>query len=255
MGPYPFLDSDLPLAFAHRGGAAAGDENTVAAFARATAAGYRYIETDVHASADGVAVLFHDPDLTRLIGDPRRVEDLTWRELSRLRLRGEPLIPRLDETLDAWPHTRLNLDVKSDAAVTPTLHAVDALHARDRVLIGSFSDARLARVRAMAGPRQATSLGQREAARLWAASRWGRGLGGFVPAAPAIQVPVTHGPLRVVDGRLIAHARRLGMQVHVWTVDDPAQMHRLLDLGVDGIMTDQIEVLAAVYRERGHWSA
>ncbi|MGH6912794.1 MAG: glycerophosphodiester phosphodiesterase family protein, partial [Stackebrandtia sp.] len=168
VGPYPYLDAGGPIAFAHRGGAAEGDENTAAAFARAVDAGYRYLETDAHASADGVAVLFHDDDLRRVAGDPRRVEDLSWHDLRSMRLRGEPLIPRLDETLSAWPQVRFNIDVKTDASVTPTLDVVASARARDRVLIGSFSDARIARVRVLAGPRQVTSMGQRETARLWA---------------------------------------------------------------------------------------
>jgi glycerophosphoryl diester phosphodiesterase len=253
VGPYPFLDAPRPLAFAHRGGAAVGDENTQAAFTRAVAAGYRYLETDVHASSDGVAVLFHDDDLGRLTGDTRAVEELSWAQLRQLRLDGEPLVPRLDEVLDAWPHVRFNLDVKSDASVDPALDAIAATASRDRVLIGSFSDSRLARVRAVTSPRLATSMGPREVRTLWAASRIGAGLLGFVPRAPAVQVPVRHGRLRVVDERFVAHAHRLGVQVHVWTIDDPGMMTELLDLGVDGIMTDRIDILADVYRSRGLW--
>ncbi|HZE38540.1 MAG TPA: glycerophosphodiester phosphodiesterase [Stackebrandtia sp.] len=255
LGPYPYLDAPRPLAFAHRGGAASGEENTVAAFARAVSTGYRYLETDAHASRDGVAVLFHDHDLSRITGDRRSVEDLTWAELSAIRLGGEPLIPRLDETLSAWPKVRFNIDVKSDASVQPTLDAIARTGARDRVLIGSFSGRRLARVRAATSPRLATSLGPREVATLWAASRVGAGLWGFVPRGIAAQVPVRQGPVRLVDSRFVRHAHKLGVDVHVWTIDDPDTMRALLDLGVDGIMTDRIDILADVYRSRGLWPA
>lgn len=257
LGPYPVLDAPRPLAFAHRGGAADGDENSRAAFARAVAAGYRYLETDAHASRDGVAVLFHDPDLARLTGDAVAVESLSWKDLASIRLNGEPLIPRLDETLAAWPQVRFNIDAKSDAAVEPMLAAVSAGAATDRVLIGSFSDTRLARVRAAGGPRLATAMGPREVARLWAASRLGTaaGLLGFVPRAPAAQVPTHRGRLRVVDERFIAHAHRVGVDVHVWTIDDPETISALLDMGVDGIMTDRLDILADVYRARGLWPA
>ncbi|TWJ15789.1 glycerophosphoryl diester phosphodiesterase [Stackebrandtia albiflava] len=254
--PYRFLRNDGPIGFAHRGGAAEGDENTAAAFGRAVAAGFRYLETDVHASADGVAVLFHDADLSRLTGDPRTVESLTWRELGAIRHRGEPLIPRLDEVVAAWPGVRFNLDVKSGASVAPTLRVVERAAAVDRVLVSSFDDARLARVRADSSPRLATGMGRREVARLWLASRLpGTGLAGYVHRAAAVQVPLRYRGLTVVDRRLVDHAHRLGLQVHVWTVDDPGMMRALLDLGVDGIMTDRIDILADVYRSRGIWPA
>ena len=253
VGPFSFLDSPTPLAFAHRGGAAVGDENTATAFARAVDTGFRYLETDVHATRDGVAVLFHDDDLSRLADDPRQVEDLRWSDLRSIRVDGQAAIPRLDETLEQWPQVRFNLDVKTDASVSPTLDVVAAVGARDRVLIASFSDRRLARVRANSGPRLATSMGTGEIARLWAASRVGAGLVGFVPRAAAAQVPLRRGPLRVVDRAFVSHAHRIGIQVHVWTIDDPDRMEQLLDLGVDGIMTDRIDILANVYRNRGHW--
>ncbi|MGH8882017.1 MAG: glycerophosphodiester phosphodiesterase family protein [Stackebrandtia sp.] len=255
IGPYPFLGTGGPLAFAHRGGAADGDENTVAAFTRAVAAGYRYLETDAHASSDGVAVLFHDHDLSRLTGDNVSIESLKWNDLRTIRRSGEPLIPRLDDTLTAWADVRFNIDVKTDGSVRPSLDAVARTAARDRVLIGSFSDERLTAVRAATSPRLATAMGPREVARLWLASRLGVGLLGFVPRAPAVQVPVWRGRLRVVDERFVHYAHRLGIDVHVWTIDSARAIAELLDLGVDGIMTDRLDILANVYRARGLWPA
>ncbi|HEU4348514.1 MAG TPA: glycerophosphodiester phosphodiesterase [Actinoplanes sp.] len=247
-----FLDAPLPLAFAHRGGAAEGDENTAEAFGRAVAMGYRYVETDVHATADGVPVVFHDRDLMRLTGSPGTVAGLRWNDLATLRVGGAGAVPRLDDVLSAWPGIRFNIDVKADAAAAPTVEALRRAAATDRVLLASFSDRRLATLRALAGPGVATSLGSRSVARLKAASlvRLPVGLPGSVVAA---QVPPRSGRLAVVDRFFVAHAHRLGLQVHVWTVDDPAEMGRLLDLGVDGIMTDRIEVLRDVYAARGRW--
>ncbi|MEU7904580.1 glycerophosphodiester phosphodiesterase [Actinoplanes sp. NPDC049118] len=251
---FPYLDSPLPLAFAHRGGAAEGDENTAEAFGRAVALGYRYVETDVHATADGVPVVFHDPSLRRLTGTAGRVADLRWADLATLRVGGAGAVPRLDEVLAAWPQVRFNIDVKADDAAGPTVEAVRRAGARDRVLLASFSDARLARVRALAGPGIATSLGQREVLRLRVSSVAGTRL--RLPAsAAAAQVPARFGPVTVVDRRFVSRAHRLGLQVHVWTIDDPAEMHRLLELGVDGIMTDRTEVLRDVYTARGAWPA
>ncbi|MEU8073764.1 glycerophosphodiester phosphodiesterase family protein [Micromonospora sp. NPDC049151] len=249
-----YLDAPGPLAFAHRGGAADGDENTTAAFARAVALGYRYVETDVHATADGVSVVFHDPTLRRVTGEPGRIADLRWADLSSVRVGGAALVPRLDEVLDAWPQVRFNIDVKADGGVEPTVATVTRVGAGGRVLLASFSDARLARLRALAGPEVATSLGMRGVARVRLASLHGRPLR-LPPSVVAAQVPVSFGRLPVVDRRFLAYCHRIGLQVHVWTIDEPAQMHHLLDLGVDGIMTDHVSVLRDVYRSRGHWAA
>ena len=251
---HPYLDAPPPLAFAHRGGAAAGAENTMAAFERAVGLGYRYIETDVHATADGVPVVFHDARLARLTGSPGRIADLRWADLTAVRVGGAAMIPRLEDVLDAWPQVRFNVDVKVDAGVGPTLSAVRRAGAWDRVLLASFSDARLARIRAAAGPGTATSLGMRGVARLRVAALTGMPLR-LPPAVVAAQVPVRYGRVQVLDRRFLRYAHRLGLQVHVWTIDDPAEMADLLDLGVDGIMTDHVDVLRDVYAHRGHWSA
>jgi glycerophosphoryl diester phosphodiesterase len=250
---YAYLDTPLPIAFAHRGGAAEGDENSMAAFGRAVAAGYRYLETDVHATSDGVAVVFHDDSLDRIFGRPGRIEDLTWADVCSLRAGGEPVVPQLIDLLDAWPDVRLNIDMKHDSSVDPTVEALWKCNARDRVLLASFSDRRIRWARQLCGPRQATSLGQREVAALRFGAWYGRGLAGFVPGVAAVQVPRRYARIRVVDAKFVRHAHRLGLQVHVWTIDEPAEMHELLDLGVDGIMTDRIEVLREVLEQRGSW--
>lgn len=250
---YAYLDAPVPLAFAHRGGAAEGDENSMAAFARAVAVGYTYLETDVHATRDGVAVVFHDDTLERMFGRRGRIEDLTWNDVSSLRVAGESAVPALADLLDAWPECRVNIDMKADSAVDPTIEAIWKVNARDRVLLASFSDQRIQWARQVCGPRQATSMGQGETARLKLGSLHGRGLAGLVPGVPAVQAPVRYRGIRVVDGRFIEHAHRLGMQVHVWTIDDPVVMHKLLDLGVDGIMTDRLDVLRDVLIARGNW--
>ena len=247
-----FLDAPLPLAFAHRGGAAGGDENTAEAFGRAVALGYRYVETDVHATADGVPVVFHDANLLRLTGRPEPVAALTWADLASVRVGGSGVVPRLDEVLAAWPEIRFNVDLKAPGVVAPAVTCVRAAGAGERVLLASFSDRRLAEARTLAGPGIATSLGQRGVARLRLASWAGRRLR-LPPSVVAAQVPPSAGPLTVVDRTFLAYAHRLGLQVHVWTIDDAAEMNRLLDLGVDGIMTDRPEVLKDVYAGRGTW--
>jgi glycerophosphoryl diester phosphodiesterase len=154
--------------------------------------------------------------------------------------------------LEAWPAIRFNIDAKGDAAVGPMLDVVRRTRAEDRVLLASFSDARLARIRRELGPSVPTSLGTREVAAMWAGARL-RVRRRVPPGVVAAQVPIWYGRLKVISRRFIRYCHDHGLQVHVWTVDDPAVMHDLLDLGVDGIMTDRIEVLRDVYLARGHW--
>ncbi|WP_189115204.1 glycerophosphodiester phosphodiesterase family protein [Pilimelia terevasa] len=252
-----FLDAPLPLAFAHRGGvvsarAAGLPENSAAAFAAAVAAGYRYVETDVHATADGVPVVFHDASLWRVAGVRGRLSRLRWADVRSLRVGGEPVVPRLADVLGAWPRVRFNVDVKSAAVVGPAVAAVRAAGAQRRVLWASFSDARLAAVRRLAGPGAVTSLGVRSVGRLRVAAV--RGWRVRLPASVvAAQVPVSFFGVPVVGRRFVEYAHGLGLQVHVWTVDDRRSMEWLLDLGVDGIMTDRLDVLRDVLAGRGLW--
>lgn len=249
---HPYLDAPTPLAIAHRGGAAHGDENTAEAFARAVALGYRYVETDVHATADGVPVVFHDATLDRVTGSPGRIADLRWADLATVRVGGAAAVPRLDDVLHAWPQVRFNIDVKADNGTEPTVACLHRTGAHRRVLLASFSDTRLTRLRHLAGPHVATSLGMRSVARLRWASLTRRPLR-LPESVIAAQIPVRFQGLPVADARFVAHAHRLGLHIHVWTVDDPTAMRTLLDLGVDGIMTDRVDVLRDVYLSRGHW--
>lgn len=246
----PFLDHPGPLAFAHRGGAGDWPENTMPAFEGAVALGYRYVETDVHVTADGVLVAFHDESLDRVTDRTGLIRELPWSEVSRARVDGRESIPLLEDLLGTWPDLRVNIDPKHDSSVEPLIDAVVRTGALDRVCIGSFSDRRLARIREALGPRVCTSLGPRGIAKLAAA---GYGVPARLPS-PCAQVPVRAGRITVTDARFVRTAHRLGLQVHVWTIDDPAEMVRLLDMGVDGIMTDRPAVLRRVLEDRGQWA-
>jgi glycerophosphoryl diester phosphodiesterase len=251
---FPYLDHPLPLAFAHRGGALSGRENTAAAFERAVDLGYRYVETDVHVTSDGVLVAFHDSTLDRVTDRAGVIADLPWAEVKRARIGGEP-IPLLEDLLGSWPELRFNIDPKAEASVRPLVETIRRTNALDRVCLGAFSDKRLAMARTALGPRLCTSTGPRAVAGL----RFGSWLlptrrrSGPAPDVPCAQIPTAHNGIPIGDARLIGRAHALGMQVHIWTVDDAAEMHRLLDLGVDGIMTDDLELLRSVYKERGVW--
>jgi glycerophosphoryl diester phosphodiesterase len=243
---HPFLDWNGPIPFAHRGGASDVPENTMPAFQYAVDLGYRYVETDVQVTSDGVLVAFHDNDLRRTCGRPGRISELPWSDVSTARVSGEAPIPLMEDLLGTWPELRINIDCKSDAAVDALVSCLRRTNSLDRVLLGSFSDARLRRLRKELGDGVCTSLGPVGVASL----RFGR------PRhveAMAAQVPVKQGPLTVTNRTFVERAHALGLAVHVWTIDDADEIRRLLDLGVDGIMTDRPEVLRTVFQERGLW--
>ncbi|MFE5198243.1 glycerophosphodiester phosphodiesterase [Streptomyces sp. NPDC057651] len=249
---HPYLDRPGPLAFAHRGGTAGGLENTMAAFRRSVDLGYHYIETDVHATSDGTLVAFHDATLDRVTDVAGRIADLPWSDVRHARVAGREPVPLFEELLETFPNVHWNVDVKAEPALLPLLDLIGRLDAWDRICVGSFSEARVARAQSLAGPRLATSYGTRGVLGLRLRSL---GLPAVLrPSAVCAQVPVAQSGIRVVDRRFVRAAHARGLQVHVWTVNDRAQMGELLDLGVDGIMTDHIETLRDVLKDRGAWT-
>jgi glycerophosphoryl diester phosphodiesterase len=242
---HPYLDWPGPVALAHRGGAADAPENTMRAFTNAVSLGYRYLETDVRVTTDGVVFVFHDEDLSRLCGRPGRISELRAAEVATARVHGTEPIPTLDELLDAWPDARLNIDCKSEHGVGPLADVIVRHDALDRVCLTSFSDRRVNRMRRILGRTLCTAAGRWELV--------GLKLVGLSGSAHAAQVPVRRGPVTVVSSGFIRRCHRHDIAVHVWTIDDPAEMHRLLDLGVDGIMTDHPAVLREVLVSRGAW--
>jgi glycerophosphoryl diester phosphodiesterase len=247
---WAYLDHPGPLPIAHRGGAGENPENTMSSFAHAVSLGYRYLETDVHATSDGALVAFHDNSLDRVTDRTGRIRDLRWADVKQARIGNEP-IPLLAELLEAFPDARFNVDMKEDSALRPFIELLDATKAHERVCAAAFSDRRLARFRAVIGNRVCTALGPAAIARLRFAS-WGTPTGNL-PGACA-QVPVRRGPIPIVDSRFVTEAHRRDVRVHVWTIDDAAEMERLLDLGVDGIMSDRPAVLKEVLERRSQWA-
>lgn len=252
MALHPYLDHDGPIAFAHRGGTSHAPENSMRAFEHAYALGYRYLETDVHATSDGVLIAFHDNDLQRTCGVARTIATSTWEQIKDLRLEGTDPIPTLDELVHTWPDVRLNIDCKSDTTLPHLIASLRHNDIFDRVCIGSFSDARLTKMRQEFGDRLCTSMGPKEVAKLVARSTTKIPLS-VSKHALAAQIPVRQGPIPVTTRRLVDTAHTLGIAVHVWTVDDPVEISRLLDLGVDGVMSDDTIALRDVFSARGHW--
>jgi glycerophosphoryl diester phosphodiesterase len=251
---YAFLDAPTPLAMAHRGGAIEHLENTMPAFQACVDLGYRYIETDVRVTADGVLVAFHDPTLERVTDRTGRIEHLPWSEVATARIGGREPIIRLEDLLGAWPDVRFNLDIKAAGVLAPLVRTVRRLDCADRICLGSFSDARIAAARRLFGPAVCTSLGPRGVAALRLSSYSPRAAGLVRIQAGCAQVPLQLGGRALVDERFIAAAHARGLQVHVWTVDDPDDCTAMLDLGVDGVMTDRPAMLRELLEKRGQWA-
>ncbi len=222
----------------------------MAAFQAAIDLGYRYLETDVRVTADGVALAFHDSTLDRVTDSRGRIDRLPWSQVRRARISGSEPIPLLADVLGAWPDVCVNLDVKADSGLGPTADAVRVTAALPRVCVGAFSGRRVRTMRRLLGPDLVTGLPPFEALGL----RLARGSAAAGLRGRCAQVPLRIGAVPLVDAGYLAAARRLGVRVHVWTVNERAEMERLLDLGVDGVMTDRADVLRDVLRERGEWS-
>lgn len=221
------------------------------AFEHAVGLGYHYVETDVHVTSDGVLLAFHDDHLDRVTDGTGAIADLDYATVSRARIDGREPIPLLEDILGSWPDLRVNIDPKHDECVDALAEVITRTDSLDRVCVGAFSDRRLARLRSMLGPDLCTALGPRGVARLRAAS-WR--IPTARPHAGCAQVPRSMGGVRIVDEAFLHAAHERGLQVHVWTIDDPEEMHELLDLGVDGIMTDRPGVLRDVLVARHEWT-
>jgi len=267
-----FLDAPGPLAFAHRGGAAHAPENSWRAFEHAVGLGYRYLETDLHATSDGVLVTFHDKTLTRVCGQDGRVRRLSSADLATARINGTEPIPLLEDLLTAWPDVRFNLDVKDAPAIAPLPEVLRRTNAWDRVCLVSFSASRLRATRRALGRPVCMAASPLGTAMVRFGGPRGRhdrpGPGqpgpGRQAARPRQQWPLTDWlarngvrcvqvPASVATAPFIHRAHALGLQVHAWTVNDRPTMERLLDLGVDGIMTDETVALREVLTTRNQW--
>jgi glycerophosphoryl diester phosphodiesterase len=250
-----YLDVPGPLAFAHRGGALEAPENTIRAFRHAVGIGYTYLETDVQITRDGVLVAFHDRTLDRITDRSGVVEDLPWSEVRNARVAGSEPIPLFTEVLEAFPHQRFNIDAKDERTVEPLVRTLRAARALERVCLASFNERTLRRLRAEAGPGVCTAAGPLDVARVRAASAFPPRVHSVVAQvrAACLQVPECYDRVRVVDRRFVRASERLGLPVHVWTVNEASAMDRLLDLGVLGIMTDRPSVLKEVLQRRGQW--
>jgi len=245
---HPYLAPNIEggfIPFAHRGGSHLHPENSLAAFRHAWDVGFRYLETDVQVTADGVLVAFHDDDLQRTCAIPQLISQMNWDEVSQARIGGQEAIPTLAELMEEFPEAYFNIDAKTDAAVEPLIAHLRHTRALPRVCIGAFSHSRLVKIRSLLGDEVCTTASPREV---------GQWLLGRVPSGPScLQVPIRYGRVKVVTERRLRLAQQAQCPVHVWTIDDPNSMQQLIDIGVHGIMTDRGDILRNVAQLNDLW--
>jgi len=245
---HPFFEGYNFYAFVHRGGDEEKTENTLEAFQYSSDLGFIFMETDVQSTSDGKVVIFHDSDLKRVAGINKKVSELTFKEIKEINLINGGKIPSLEEALSSFPSLRFNIDIKVDSAVDETIKIVKKHDALDRVCLAAFSSNRLNRMRKVTGPGLCSSMGQAEIVKLLLSSF---GLNQKISPGLCAQVPVSQFGIPIVTERFIKKIHDLNKLIHVWTIDETKEMFRLIDLGVDGLMTDKPTVLKEALLERG----
>lgn len=244
-----------PYVVAHRGGAGLAPENTYEAFSRSVSLGVSYLETDVRLTADGVLVAFHDERVDRVTDLRGRVDRLPWAALKAAQVHGGGAVMTLAELLAAFPHQRFAIDLKASDCIGALTQVLQASRSVERVCVAGAWDGVLARLREACGPGLRTALGWRSLTTLVACAKAGVRPPPWVATGEFVHVPISLGRVPLVAERLVRMGADLGVGVVVWTVDDPQLMHRLLDLGVDGIITDRPDLLREVLVQRGEWPA
>jgi glycerophosphoryl diester phosphodiesterase len=253
MSPHPFTDTGDILVIAHRGGRGLWPENTLYAFEQSIHIGVDVLEFDVHSTSDGIMVVMHDATVDRTTDGTGRIEDLTWAQLQRLDAgyqwsdeettstpyRDKGLkIPSFEEVLRAFPETRMNIELKSSKVndIEQLLSMIEALHPSDLTIYASFRSESHAYIREN-NPEIATAATVGDAFLFWVLNAVYLGFS-YNPQAHAFQVPPSIFDLPIVTPHFVDGAHGHNVDVHVWTINDKQEMQRLIDTGVDGIMTD-----------------
>jgi len=247
---FQYLDTDAPIAFAHRGGAFDAPENSMAAFQSAVNIGYRYLETDVHLTSDGKVIAFHDHVLDRVTNMSGKIAEMPYSLIQNALIAEQSPIPLLEELLEAFPEARFNIDPKDDRVVGPLSEIIASTDSADRICVASFSDKRTREVSRLVGKRLCTGVGPSGVTRL----RLGK-----LPlrltriSGECVQVPLTVAGVPLITPLFVQRVHSVGKVIHAWTINDEEKMHHLIDIGVDGIMTDKPNLLKSVLTEHGLW--
>ena len=262
------MDTDFfapppPRVMAHRGASSEYPENTMPAFRAAVECGADYIELDVHCTRDGEVVVVHDERLSRIASDDRAIGEMTFAELQKIDaalnfspdgdgtpFRGRGIrIPRLLEVLSSWPAMRFVIEFKPRDPIIAdaTLAIVRQVGMERRVLFASEHLPPIARLRAVA-PQVPTNLPAAEIVSF--VQSCSAGISSYAASGDALQIPPEHQSIRLATREIVAAAHRRGLEVHVWTINEQAEMEEMLSLGVDGIITDCPGRLLSMLRSR-----
>ena len=248
---FNYLDTDFPIAFAHRGGALDAPENSMEAFQSAINIGYKYLETDVHLTKDGHVIAFHDDVLDRVTNLSGKICETPLSTIKSALIDGKSEIPLLKELLSEFPTARFNIDPKDDRVAEPLADAIKDTASVSRICVSSFSDRRNQNISRLVGNNLCMGVGPSGVARI----RVGKFTkNSSVLNGQCVQVPVSMKGVPLITETFIKRVHSLGKAIHAWTINEPDEMRRLLDLGVDGIMTDKPQVLKDVLIHRNEWA-
>jgi glycerophosphoryl diester phosphodiesterase len=238
------------MAFAHRGGAAHGPENSWRAFEHAVSIGYAYLETDARSTSDGALIAFHDATLDRATDMRGTVSSMTYKQVSAARIAGTEPIPLIEDLLGSFPSLRFNIDLKDPGTIDPIVRVLKRTAAWDRVCVTSFSWQRLLRAQRQLDRPVCIAVTPAAIVALRYLGVPGRALAAHLARSGAHCAQV---PMRIATRRFIERSHELDLQVHVWTLNTRASIERALDLGADGVMTDEVGLLRDILTERGQW--
>lgn len=245
-----FLDHPRPLAFAHRGGAAHNPENSWPAFDYAVKLGYAYLETDARATSDGVLLAFHDRTLDRVTDVSGSLAAMPYSKVAEARIAGEEPIPLIEDLLGTWPELRFNIDLKDAGSIRAMARVLKRTQSWDRVCITSFSGRRLREAMGIVDRPVCMAVTPAAIAAVRYAGVPGRALAARLARSGAQCAQV---PRQIATREFIRRAQLLGLHVHVWTLNTREAIERALDLGADGVMTDEVVLLRDILTERGQW--
>ena len=245
---HPFFQDFNFYGFVHRGGDEVETENTYEAFRYSSDLGFIFMETDVQITKDGHVVIFHDADLRRMAGVNKKIHELSLDEVSSIELIDGGKIPLLSSILESFPNLRFNIDIKVEDAVESTVDIIKKMNRLDSTCLASFSSKRLEKIRELAGPKACTSSGQMEIFNLICRSI---GITTRKTNSDCAQIPTSQWGIPILTKRFIAKAHQEGKLVHIWTIDDENEMYKLIDFGVDGLMTDKPSVLKKALQLKG----
>ena len=245
-----YMNSSNIVPIAHRGASLVAAENSFESFRKAFDLGYRVIETDIHSSKDGTAYIFHDNTLERLTGESLKISHLKDVDIDSLKVNKSSIIPRLSNVFEEFPEGLFNLDAKTWEATKPIANTIKKMGCSSRVCIGSFNNKRIDAIIRELGVETCHSMGTSNVFKFYLGAQLGIEQH-FT--AQCIQLPVKQFGISLVTEKILRHARKLGIKIHFWTINNPKVMQKLLALDVDGIITDDFALLKKIMEEKHTW--